>query len=347
MTSPLVSVIVLAYGDEPVLQECLASVLASVKPTGELLDLEVVLVDNGAATAVAALSPDPRLTTLTMPQNTGFAGGCNVGAQQARGEHVVFLNSDAVLEPLSVWSLIHELEDPTVGLTCGSVRFLHRPQVMNSCGNPVHFLGVGWAGGYDEPATLHEVSCDVTAASGAFFAARRATWNDLEGFDPLYFAYHEDAELSLRCWQRGLRVRYCAEAVALHDYDFSRHPEKSYLLERNRWLALCTLYPTSLVLAVLPALLAFEIAVLVLAAIQGWLPAKVRGYRWLIRHSSEIRQQRRKVQADNRLSPSEFAGLLTPRLEPAVLGHVPGLAALNMLLVAYWRLVTRLLPRST
>lgn len=344
MPSPLVSVIVLAYGDEPLLARCVSSVLASTSGSDAALDLEVIVIDNGAARAVAGLSPHPRLRVVSMTQNTGFTGGCNAGAEEARGEHLVFLNSDALVEPRAVSALLAELGDPGVGLVCGSVRLLKEPELVNSCGNPVHLLGLVWAGGYREPAGAHAFARDITAVTGAFFAARRGTWHDLGGFDPLYFAYHEDAELSLRCWQRGLRVRYCADAVAFHDYDFSRNPRKNYLLERNRWLALLTVFPAAVLLVALPPLLAFETAVLVRATVQGWLADKLRGYVWLIRNASAIRARRGRVQQESSLSAREFAALLTARLEPTVLGPVPGLSIANSLLGAYWRLASRALP---
>jgi GT2 family glycosyltransferase len=345
--SRYVSVVVLAYGEEPLLQACVTAVLDSVTREGDPVDLEVIVVDNGARAAVSALAPHPRLRVVTMESNTGFTGGCNAGAQEARGRVLVFVNSDAVVSPTAVWSLAHELKDDTIGLACGSLRLLDAPDTMNSAGNPVHYLGVVWAGGYGEPSTRHAESRDVTAITGAFFGARRDTWDAFGGFDPLYFAYHEDAELSLRCRQRGLRVRYCAEAIALHDYDFSRHAQKRYLVERNRWLALVTLYPRPVLVAVIPALLAFEVAMLAMATIQGWLPAKLRGYWWLLQHAAEIRQHRGLAQAANTLSPRDFAQLLSARIEPAMLEPVAGLELLNALLIGYWWCVNTLLRLSS
>lgn len=346
MPAPLVSVVVLAYGPEPLLADCVRSVLSSRASDGSPLALDLVVVDNGSDEDLDVHSREDRIRVLRPGHNTGFAGGCNAGAAASAGKTLVFLNSDAVVQPEAISRLTGELADRSVGLVCGSVRLMDRPEVMNSAGNPVHFLGLGWAGGFGEPATAHAEARDVTAASGAFFAVRRETWEALGGFDPAYFAYHEDAELSLRCWQRGLRVRYRPDAVALHDYEFTRHPTKYYLLERNRLMAVATLYPRSLLLALLPALCAFEVAMLALATVQGWLPAKLKGYTWLLRSGPMLVRRRREVQATSELDSLAFAQLLSPRIEAAVLGRVPGLTTVNTILSAYWRLVLAFLKRS-
>jgi GT2 family glycosyltransferase len=72
----------------------------------------------------------------------------------------------------------------------------------------VHFLGFSWAGRCGEPARSPELPADVASISGACFGVRRELWQRLGGFEDQYFAYHEDVDLSLRCWLAGLSVRY-------------------------------------------------------------------------------------------------------------------------------------------
>ena len=72
----------------------------------------------------------------------------------------------------------------------------------------------------------------------------------LGGFCEPMFAYCEDTDLSLRCWQRGWRVVLVPDAVVLHRYEFSRNPQKLFLLERNRLLMVLTVYSGRLLAAV-------------------------------------------------------------------------------------------------
>jgi GT2 family glycosyltransferase len=343
VSTPDVSVVVLAHGDEPLLQQCVASVLASTAADGTPLALELVLVDNGSS-EVGSVPSDPRVRVLDMHGNSGFAGGCNAGADAARGDVLVFLNSDAVVREDAVAALVGAVAVPAVGLACGSVRLFDQPDVVNAVGNPVHFLGLVWSGGYGEPAARHDQPRDVTSVTGAFFAVRRSTWEQLGGFYAPYFAYHEDVELSLRVWHHGLRVRYEPTAVALHDYAFTGNPQKHYLLERNRWITLLTTYPSGVLAVVLPALLVAELALCARALKEGWLRQKIASYLWLLRHGRQLSARRAQLYADGQvIGAVRFAEMLEPRLAPAVLGDVPGLGAVNGLLSAYWWLARRAL----
>jgi GT2 family glycosyltransferase len=335
------SVIVLAYGHEEHLGDCVAAVLGNTS-----VDVELIVVDNGAERAVSLLPEDPRLRVLRPGSNLGYASGCNYGASVATGRYLVFLNSDAIVVDSAVDNLVTALSDSSIGLACGSVRLAASPENMNSAGNPVHYLGVAWAGGHGDPAALHALPADVPSVSGAFFGVRADVWASLEGFCGTYFAYHEDVELSLRAWQRGWRVRFVPDAIVLHHYHFFRNATKNYLVERNRWLTVLTVYPTGLLRWVLPAMLVFEVPVCVMATAQGWLPAKLRGWRWLLAHRAEIARRRRAVQAISRTPIDEFAGLLSAHIEPAMIKQPPGLAVLNAMFATYWSIVVkRLRPR--
>lgn len=337
--SPTVTAVLLAYGDEPVLVEAVEAVLAS---TG--VDVDVVLVDNGCTTdAVDRLVSCTGVTVLRPGRNTGFAGGCNLGAAEATGDFLAFVNGDAVVAPDALAHLVRAAADPSVALASASLRLYDRPEVMNSAGNPVHYSGLSWAGGLGDPADQHDRPEDVTSVTGAAVVARREVFTQLGGFCDLMFAYCEDAELSLRAWQRGLRCRYVPEAVVLHRYEFSRNPFKMYLLERNRLLMLLTLYERRTLVLLAPALLGLELAMLAVSVKQGWVRQKVTGWWWLVRHHAEVRRRRAEVQSARTRSDADIAPLLTGDFDP---GGETGLAAPSVVRRgsrAYWWLVRRAL----
>lgn len=338
--TPRVTAVVLAYGDEPLLTRCVASLLASSDA-----DVDVVLVDNGCTTpgAVDSLAAEPRVTLLRPGHNLGYAGGCNAGAAAATGEILMFVNADAVADPGAAVTLARAVDEPRVGLATGSVRLLDEPDLLNAAGNPLTIAGVVWAGHFREPATSHRTNRPVAVISGAAFAARREVWDSLGGFDDAHFAYHEDTDLSVRAWQRGYEVVYVADAVVLHRYEFSRNPRKHYLLERNRLLNLAVLWQARTLLLLAPALVAFELAVLATATVQGWLPAKLDGYRWLWVNRRHVRDRRRRVQAERRVPDRDLVPLLTPRIAATNVDLPPGAGLANALLSAYWAVVRRLI----
>ena len=160
---------------------------------------------------------------------------------------------------------------------------------------------------------------------------------------PEYFAYHEDTELSWRCWQRGLAVRYVPDAFVEHRYEFSRNRRKFFLVERNRLIFLLTAYEARTLLLLLPPLLALELAMLMLAAGQGWLHQKIAGYRWLLGHRAWLRDRRDIVQEQRVVDDAHLTGLLTSRLSTTAVPLPIGIPLLNALMTAYWTVARRVL----
>ncbi|HWG94033.1 MAG TPA: glycosyltransferase [Mycobacteriales bacterium] len=333
------SVVVLAWQDEPWLERAVTSALAS-----EGVAADVVLVDNGCTTdAVERLAQRPGVTVVRPGRNLGFAGGCDAGAAVATGTFLALLNSDAEVAPDALRRLADAAAEPGVGIATASVRLADDPSLVNSAGNPLHVLGLSWAGGLGEPAAAHARRTDVACASGAGLVLRRSLWEELGGFAPEYFAYLEDAELSWRCWQRGLRVVHVPDAVVVHRYEFSRNPQKSYLLERNRLLLLLTAHEARTLALLAVPLLALELAMTALAVAQGWGRHKARGWWWLLRHAGWVRQRRARLQAERTRRDRELADLLTTRLSTTAVPLPVGTGALSALLAAWWAVVRRLL----
>lgn len=335
---PRVSVVVLAWGDEPLLT---ASVQAALASTG--VEVEVVLVDNGCTSdAVEQLRPLARVVVVEGQGNVGFAGGCNLGAARAGGDYLAFVNGDAVVEPDALARLVAVAAEPQVGLATASVRLYDAPDTVNSAGNPLHYSGLSWAGGMGEPASSYAVRRDVTVASGATTVCRREVFETLGGFNELMFAYCEDSELSLRAWQHGWRVVYVPDAVVLHRYEFSRNDLKLYLLERNRLLMLLTVLEARTLLLLAPSLVGLELAMLAVASRQGWAGRKAAGWWWLVRHAGAVRRRRRLVQESRVLPDAALLDLLTGDFAPGV----EGLAAPSWLRAAsraYWSVMRRAL----
>ena len=333
---PRLTAVMLAWRDEPLLVESVHAVLASAG-----VEVDVVLVDNGCTSdAVERLSAVPGVTVVDPGDNLGFAGGCNLGARHATGELLAFVNGDAVVTPDALARLAAALTDD-VGLATASVRLYDEPDVINSAGNPVHFTGLSWAGGLGQPAAAYAESREVASASGAATACRADRFASLGGFCEPMFAYCEDTELSLRSWQRGWKVVYVPDAVVLHHYEFSRNPQKFYLLERNRLFLVLTVFGPGLLIGAFLPLLALELATLALAVRNGWARQKLAGWWWLLRHAGLVRSRRRQVRSERVVSDREFAGVLTGDLDFDLPGlRVPALARRGSR--GYWSIARRL-----
>ena len=91
----MVSVIIINYNTFGLTSACLRSVYAQTKR----VPFEVILVDNASTECDpdVFLSEFPKLRLIKSDHNLGFAGGNNLGIQQAKGEFILLLNSDTEL----------------------------------------------------------------------------------------------------------------------------------------------------------------------------------------------------------------------------------------------------------
>lgn len=341
MTTGLrMTAVMLAYGAEPYLLDAARAVLAS-----ENVEVDLIIVDNGTTSpAVDEVRGLPGVKMLRPAANTGYAGGCDLGAAEATGEYLAFVNSDAIVTPSALAALAAVAAEPSVGVATASVRLAENPDLINTAGNPLHFTGLSWAGGHGEPASRHAVRRAVASLSGCCFVIRRKLWERLGGFPAEYFAYHEDSELSLRLWQQGHSVQYVPEAVVLHHYEFSRNDLKYYLVERNRLLTVLTTYQARTLLLLAPMLALTEAAMLATALVGGWVRPKLRGWAWLWRNRSWVRARRGLLRRERRVADKRIAELITARFDPTNVAAPPGTAVFNAIAGTYWRLVKQLLP---
>src|ERR1039458_8677842 len=110
-----VTAVILAYGAEPWLQDAVRAALASTD-----VDIDVVVVDNGCTSdAIGQVKGLDRVRVITSETNSGFSGGCDRGAAEARGEYLAFVNSDAVVAPAALSRLAGGASEPGVGLRGG------------------------------------------------------------------------------------------------------------------------------------------------------------------------------------------------------------------------------------
>lgn len=307
---------------------------------------QVVIVDNastdGGPDAYRAAAP--WATVIETGTNGGFAAGCHVGVDASDAELILLLNPDSVPQPGFLDALrATAAEQPTWGAWQALVTLPGGDEV-NTWGNAVHFLGFGWADGHGRPVTdAPTAPREVGFASGAAMVIRRTAWDAAGGFQPHYFMYGEDLDLSLRLRLAGWGIGVVPAARAEHDYAFTKGDYKWFYLERNRWWTIVGSYPTRLLALLLPALLVFELLLLPVAWRAGWLKPKLRAQRAVVRELPAMLRHRREVRKTVTVDARSFADGLTSSLDSPFLAAaraVPGVAAAQR---AFWRVVRALL----
>lgn len=151
--APTVSVVVIVYNDESRLPTAVRSVLGQT-----LRSVEVVIVDDRStdgsydvARRLAAEHPG-RVRVFRLPENSGGCGAPrNHGIQQARGDYVLFLDSDDVLERNACRNMLEAAETTGADLVSGLCVRVH---VDSRTGKEVKWYP--WL--YERTRTLESVS---------------------------------------------------------------------------------------------------------------------------------------------------------------------------------------------
>ncbi len=212
---PVVSVIIPIYGQIEYTLQCLQSIANNTSK----IDIEILIVDD--------CSPDESATILKMvsglrviknTKNQGFIRSCNLGAQNAQGEYLLFLNNDTEVT-LDWLDELHRtfLEFPGTGLA-GS-KLVYPDGRLQEAGGIIWQDGSAWNFGRMQDAKLpvYNYAREVDYCSGASIMVPKNLFNELGGFDEHYLpAYCEDSDLALKIRQKGYRVIYQPLSSVIH-----------------------------------------------------------------------------------------------------------------------------------
>ncbi|HEU5098734.1 MAG TPA: glycosyltransferase family 2 protein [Roseiflexaceae bacterium] len=203
------------------------------------------LVDNGSSPDVlpAIRARFPRIQTLRLDVNRGFAGGCNAGASAALEsgtDYIFLLNNDALVTPETLPALLEAIErDSRVAAVSPKVYYDTAGKVIQSVGLAVdpasgqaRMLGANQPdhGQYDQVA-------ERDALFGCALLIRRAAWQQVGPFWEPFFNYAEETDWCLRARELGWRLLYVGGAAVRHRTSSSLgwdSPLKVYLITRNQ-----------------------------------------------------------------------------------------------------------------
>lgn len=344
-----VLVIVVTHDSYHTIDACLASLEQAL---GGDFEASTLVVDNASTDGTVARirARYPRVALQEAGGNLGFAAGNNRGIERAMAEgrqYVYLLNPDARVTAgfLERACAVMDAEPRTAAVQS---LLLLEPDGgrIDSSGNRIHFLGFGFCDQHGaQRAAAPEDAREIGFASGAGVLLRLTALAEIGLMEERLFLYCEDLDLCWRLRLAGHSVRLAPGSIVLHRHDFARNPGKYFYLERNRWLVLLRLASARTLLLLAPALLASELAILLLALRSGWVGHKLRALfalasRDMVRF---VASSRREVQRHRRLPDREVMRGFTARMELEY-GRSWLLERIaNPLLGGLWRILGRLI----
>lgn len=305
------SVIIVNYNSGARLTRCLEHLSRQT-----YRDFEVIIVDNastdGSLDAALEAAPAPLTPrAIRSPENAGFAAANNSAAREARGAWLVFLNPDAYPERDWLSALLAAAARYPFADAFGSTQLMaDRPDVIDGAGDVYHVLGVGYRGGYGQPAARVPPDGECFAPCAAAALYRRSVFERLGGFDERFFCYGEDVDLGFRLRLEGGRAVQVRDARVLHEgsgVSGRYSPFTVYHGNRNRiWLSYKNT-PALFYWGLFPLRLAFDLYLYArsfsIGAGEAYRRAMIDGYRGL----PQFTEDRRRLQKSRRLTDRDFA----------------------------------------
>ena len=217
---PLVSIVVAVCNRYWSTLACLDAIKSA--PGGP--DFEVIVVDDRSSDKTARiLSKVPGLLTLRNDRKLGVSDSFNRGALEAKGEYLVFLDQDALVEPGWLGSLAQTFRDfPDTGLA--GPKLLRPDGRLKQAGSSLWRDASAWAYGESDDAghPWYNFAREVDYCAGCFMVPREL-FLELGGFDTKQGDAFADADLAFRIRQQGHKVIYqSVSRVVQHDRPSSR-----------------------------------------------------------------------------------------------------------------------------
>jgi len=207
------SVVIPTYNRKPILEKSLLALESQIVQPSLVEGYEVVVVDDGSIDGTVAWLQNSQAqfphVNLFCQDHQGPAIARNLGIEKAKGDTIIFIDSDLVVTEYFLHAhacglqkaLSHQLAGEA-----GVPRAFTYGRVVNTCN-------------FDEPTTE---PYKITDFSAAYFATGNVAiarqWLEQAGlFDPQFQLYGwEDLELGVRLKKLGLKLIKCPEAVGYH-----------------------------------------------------------------------------------------------------------------------------------
>ena len=228
MTKPL-AIVIINWNSYEVTKHTLQSLSKT-----NYQNYDIILVDNCSTddSGERLKKEFSSLVFIQSKENNGFTGGNNIGLKyvlEKEYEYVLMLNSDVEVEPDFLGPLIDKLKSSdSIGAVQPLIYFYHDHELVWNAGSKYNaFLGIASTPNYnkrDVGQALRKKQNKIDWISGCAFMLKTEVLKKSGLFQPEYFMYYEDVDLSFRIKKAGYTLAYEPSSVLYH---IAGHSQKS------------------------------------------------------------------------------------------------------------------------
>lgn len=326
--SGLVSVIIPVYNGQKHLEELIQSLKNQTYDK-----IEVIIVDNNSTDDSVKLlkSLNDKIISLNIflnKKNEGYCGGCNEGIKHAKGEYLLFLSQDRIMNNDWIELTVAKMnQDEKIGCIVGKV--IREGASSAEYGHSYDVYGAVLINGILDESKLF--------FGGGTVLIRKKVIEQVGGFDPEFFIYHEDVDICWRIRLVGYNIKIEKDAICKNrgggisdtfydkkKYNISFDSElinmplyKFYYGQKNRIRTLLKNYSIKNILKRLPVtiimILLRGIFMSVTSKKISYFVAVFRGFWWNIMHTVNTMKIRKEIQHFRVVNDDEIEKYMLPK----------------------------------
>lgn len=203
------------------------------------------MVDNASKEDEAGFISEkyPQVKVIRSEKNLGFAGGNNLGINEAKGKYILLINNDTYFKEFNIDALIERLESSDkIGIVCPKLRFAWG-------NNPIQFAGytplsnitvrnqaIGFG---EEDHGQYDTAHSTTYAHGAAMLIKREALEKAGLMPECFFLYYEEIDWAMMFTHAGYEIWYDPACTVYHKESQTtgqNSPLRTYYITRNRLL---------------------------------------------------------------------------------------------------------------
>ena len=315
-TGPLISIVILNYNAEKFLDECISSIYKTEK-----VNFEIILVDNASSNKSYReyTQKFPEIKLIENEQNLGYCEGNNVGIRASKGEFVVILNPDTIVNSTWLHELINAYQTNGEGIYQPKILATTDHDMLLSSGQFIQLFGFGYSRGKGEKHVQESTNIEkISYASGTCLFTSKNILEKLDNFDSFLFAYHDDLDLCWRGVMLGINSFYVPRSIIFHPiegYSFKWSKFKFYLMERNRQYCILTHFSKSSYLKMLPSLILVDFAVSLFYLKKGMFITKIKTSLNILKNLTKISEKYDEIQSKRIMSDKEILNIFQDEIQ--------------------------------
>lgn len=201
----------------------LPEVVASLASQSRPIDYTLA-VDTGSQDASLKLLANARVSSISLPRDTGFGAAVAAGLEatprrEGLTEWVWLIHDDCAPQPGALDALLTAVDNrPQVAIAGPKLRGWYNRTHLLEAGVSIANNGARWTGleSYEYDQGQHDGIQEVLSVSTAGMLIRREVFDELDGFDPNLTLFRDDVDFGWRAHMAGHKAIVVTDAVAFH-----------------------------------------------------------------------------------------------------------------------------------